>query len=46
MAFNRLLAHVGKLVKSDDEIDSTIPCKTDILGLRECMKGDVKVGLQ
>lgn len=39
MAFNRLYKHIEKLIITDDEIGPSVPCKTDILGLRECRKG-------
>ena len=39
MAFNRLYKHIETLVRNDDEeVADNIPCKTDILSIRECRK--------
>jgi hypothetical protein len=39
MAFNRLYKHIETLVRNDDEeVADNIPCKTDILNIRECRK--------
>jgi hypothetical protein len=44
MSFNRLMEHVDSLVKGEAEVEDKIPCKSDILSLRECGKGgDPKV---
>mmetsp|Transcript_66977 Transcript_66977/g.193545 ORF Transcript_66977/g.193545 Transcript_66977/m.193545 type:complete len:242 (+) Transcript_66977:58-783(+) len=42
MAFNSLLAHVASLVTSEGEVDDSIPCKSDVLTLRDCVKGASK----
>ncbi|KAG7363613.1 hypothetical protein IV203_026974 [Nitzschia inconspicua] len=38
MAFNRLYKHIETLIRTDDEIADNIPCKADILSVRECRK--------
>jgi len=40
MAFNNLFARIESLVDSNETVEDSIPCKSDILGLRECRKGD------
>mmetsp|Transcript_100975 Transcript_100975/g.290439 ORF Transcript_100975/g.290439 Transcript_100975/m.290439 type:complete len:242 (+) Transcript_100975:41-766(+) len=42
MAFNSLLAHVSSLITSDANVGDSIPCKSDILTLRDCVKGATK----
>ena len=42
MAMNRLFARIESLINSDGVIDEGIPCKSDILDLRECRKGEDK----
>lgn len=42
MAMNRLFARMESLINSDGVIDEGIPCKSDILDLRECRKGEDK----
>jgi hypothetical protein len=39
MAFNRLYKQIETLIRTDDEVADDIPCKTDILRVRECRKG-------
>lgn len=39
MAFNKLYKHVEGLVTNDEEVADSVPCKADILGVRECRKG-------
>jgi len=39
MAFNRLYKQIETLIRTDDEVADSIPCKSDILSLRECRKG-------
>jgi hypothetical protein len=38
MAFNRLFNAMGKLVETEVEIPDKMPCKSEILALRECVK--------
>jgi hypothetical protein len=39
MAFNRLYKHIETLVRNDEEeVADNIPCKADILSIRECRK--------
>jgi len=38
MAFNRIYKHIENLVRNDDEVADNIPCKVDILNIRECRK--------
>lgn len=46
MAFNRLYKHIETLIRTDEAIADEIPCKADILSVRECRKDDkVRVGL-
>jgi len=42
MAFNSLLSHVASLITSEANVDDSIPCKSDILSLRDCVKGATK----
>eukprot|EP00934_Nitzschia_sp_Nitz4_P001957 Nitzschia sp. Nitz4//scaffold86_size83305//47973//48822//NITZ4_005263-RA/size83305-snap-gene-0.171-mRNA-1//-1//CDS//3329559253//1957//frame0 len=39
MSFNNLLSNVAGLLSSGAEVADSVPCKTDILTLRECNKG-------
>ncbi len=39
MAFNRLYKHIESLLQTDDDVADSIPCKADILSVRECRKG-------
>mmetsp|Transcript_6236 Transcript_6236/g.15175 ORF Transcript_6236/g.15175 Transcript_6236/m.15175 type:complete len:237 (-) Transcript_6236:1384-2094(-) len=39
MAFNRLYKHIESLIQTDDDVADNIPCKADILSVRECRKG-------
>ena len=39
MAFNRLYKHIETLIRTDEPVGDNIPCKSDILGVRECRKG-------
>ena len=39
MAFNRLYKHIESLIQTDDDVGDSIPCKADILSVRECRKG-------
>jgi len=38
MAFNRIYKHIENLIRNDDEVADNIPCKVDILNIRECRK--------
>jgi len=38
MAFNRLYKHIENLIQTDDEVADSVPCKADILSVRECRK--------
>lgn len=40
MAFNRLYKHIETLIRTDEAIADEIPCKADILSVRECRKDD------
>lgn len=42
MAFNGLLSHIASLVTSDAEVADSVPCKSDVLTLRDCVKGASK----
>jgi hypothetical protein len=42
MAFNSLLAHVASLITNEANIDDSVPCKSDVLSLRDCVKGATK----
>ena len=42
MALNGLFARMESLINSDGEVDDGMPCKSDILDLRECRKGGDK----
>jgi len=39
MAFNRLYKHIEGLIQNDDDVADSVPCKADILSVRECRKG-------
>ena len=39
MAFNKLYKHIEGLIQNDDDVADSVPCKTDILSVRECRKG-------
>ena len=39
MAFNGLLATIAGFLSSDEEVPDSIPCKTDIVSLRDCVRG-------
>mmetsp|Transcript_25794 Transcript_25794/g.70875 ORF Transcript_25794/g.70875 Transcript_25794/m.70875 type:complete len:238 (-) Transcript_25794:148-861(-) len=39
MAFNKLFKHIEGLIQNDDEVNDSVPCKADILTVRECRKG-------
>lgn len=40
MAFNRLYKNIENLVRTNDEVADNIPCKADILNIRECRKDE------
>eukprot|EP00980_Cylindrotheca_fusiformis_P015681 scaffold4518_cov149-Cylindrotheca_fusiformis.AAC.16 len=40
MAFNRLFARMESLIDNDEQVEDSIPCKSDLLNLRECRKED------
>jgi hypothetical protein len=42
MAFNSLLAHVASLITSEANVDDSVPCRSDVLSLRDCVKGATK----
>jgi hypothetical protein len=42
MAFNSLLAHVASLITTEANVDDSVPCKSDVLSLRDCVKGATK----
>lgn len=42
MAFNGFLAQVADFITSDKEVDDAVPCKSDILTFRDCVKGASK----
>ena len=39
MALNRLYKHIENLIQNDEDVADSIPCKADILSVRECRKG-------
>lgn len=39
MAFNKLYKQIESLVQNDGDVADSIPCKANILGVRECRKG-------
>ena len=43
MVFNKIFARIESLVDSNETVEDSIPCKSDILSLRECRKGDKSV---
>ena len=38
MAFNRLYKKIETLIRTEDAVPSDIPCKSDILSVRDCRK--------
>jgi len=40
MAFNRIFKHIENLIRNDDEVADNIPCKVDILNIRDCRKNE------
>lgn len=43
MIFNQIFSRIESLVDSTETVEDTLPCKSDILSLRECRKGDKAV---
>jgi len=39
MALNRLYKHIENLIQNDEDVADSIPCRADILSVRECRKG-------
>lgn len=39
MALNRLYKHIEDLIQNEEDVSDLIPCKTDILSVRECRNG-------
>ena len=39
MALNRLYKHIEDLIQNEEDVSDLIPCKADILSVRECRNG-------